>query len=229
LRLERLFGTMQGASGRPSSRAGGEAGRRGRTTSRPDDHRARAPRGAAFWHGLRDGSLRRITTEAGFSTAAIYLFFDNKQDLLAATLSRRGDELIAVVQSVADDDGEPMEKLHRLVDETIAFFEARPRFRHVLRHLRGGEPLIGPVLEDYAEKAGQRFEDVMATIAGIIRDGQEDGDIRDGHPAALAHFYCVLVNEHILLTSTPGGVSKALTLEQLRGLIDGSLRKPQSR
>jgi AcrR family transcriptional regulator len=42
--------------------------------------------------GLRDGSMRKIATESGFSTAAIYLFFENKQDLVAETLSRRGGE-----------------------------------------------------------------------------------------------------------------------------------------
>jgi AcrR family transcriptional regulator len=179
-------------------------------------------------YGLRDGSLRRIATESGFSTAAIYLFFENKQDLLAATLSRRGDELIAVVQHIADDDAEPMDKLHHLVDATVRFFDERPAFRYLLRHLRGGAPLIGPVLEDYAGHAGQRFFDVMATIAGMIRDGQEAGQIRDGHPAALAHLYSVLINEHVLLASTPDPTDGTLTLEQFHGLIDGSLHKPPS-
>ena len=44
--------------------------------------------------GFKDGSLRKIAERSGFSPAAIYLFFDNKERLVAETLSRRGDELL---------------------------------------------------------------------------------------------------------------------------------------
>src|ERR1700712_3841788 len=64
--------------------------------------------------GLRDGSLREIGEESGFSPAAIYLFFDNKQHLVAETLSRRGDELIAAVSLEAASDVTPLAKLHRI-------------------------------------------------------------------------------------------------------------------
>ena len=89
--------------------------------------------------GLRDGSLREIGERSGFSTAAIYLFFDNKQHLIAETLTRRGDELIAVARDQAERDLAPLEKLHRIVDATALFFTERPNFRQLLRHLRGAQ------------------------------------------------------------------------------------------
>ncbi|MCU1358997.1 MAG: TetR/AcrR family transcriptional regulator [Ilumatobacteraceae bacterium] len=51
--------------------------------------------------GIHDGSLRNIATQSGFSTAGIYLFFENKQHLLAETLSRRGTELTTAIAHVA--------------------------------------------------------------------------------------------------------------------------------
>ena len=42
--------------------------------------------------GLRTGSLRRIADLSGYSTAAIYKFFDSKQHLVAEVLNRRADE-----------------------------------------------------------------------------------------------------------------------------------------
>ena len=86
--------------------------------------------------GVRDGSLREIALLSGFSTAAIYLFFDNKQHLLSETLIRRGAELVAAIQEVADCDLSPLDKLHRIVDVSVAFFEARPDFRQLLRPRR---------------------------------------------------------------------------------------------
>src|SRR6478672_9884698 len=82
--------------------------------------------------GLTDGSLRDIAKHAGFSTAAIYNYFENKQQLLAETLLRRGTELLEVIERAASDADTPMGKLHRIVEATAEFFAAYPYFRRIL-------------------------------------------------------------------------------------------------
>jgi AcrR family transcriptional regulator len=176
-------------------------------------------------NGLRDGSLREIGEASGFSTAAIYLFFDNKQHLVAATLSRRGDELIATVGREAERDLGPLEKLHRIVDATALFFAERPNFRLLLRHIRGGATITGPILAEFGSGASARFDDVMGVLAGLVRDGQAVGEIRDGDERALAHLYSVLINENVLLTSADDAGVGTLTAAQFHALIDGALRK----
>ncbi len=174
-------------------------------------------------HGVRDGSLREIALRAGFSTAAIYLFFENKQHLLSETLTRRGAELVTTLQTVAEGDLAPLETLHRIIDVTGAFFEARPDFRGLIRHITGGAAIVGPALAEYAGEVDGYFSKAMALLAGIVGDGQEVGEIRDGGAYAIAHLYSVLVNEHVLLTN---GDESKLTPEQFHGLIDGALRNP---
>jgi AcrR family transcriptional regulator len=180
-------------------------------------------------NGLRDGSLRDIGEESGFSTAAIYLFFDNKQHLVAETLSRRGDELIAVVRREADRDLAPIEKLHRIVDATALFFAERPNFRLLLRHIRGGATITGPILAEFGSGASVGFDEVMGVLAGIVRDGQRAGEIRAGDERALAHLYSVLVNEFVLLTSSDDANVGTLTSAQFHAVIDGALRDDQTR
>jgi AcrR family transcriptional regulator len=180
-------------------------------------------------NGLRDGSLREIGEESGFSTAAIYLFFDNKQHLVAETLSRRGDELIAAVRREAGRDVAPLEKLHRIVDATALFFAERPNFRQLLRHIRGGATITGPSLADFGNGASTRFDEVMGVLAGLVRDGQEVGEIRDGDERALAHLYSVLINEYVLLTSADAAGFGTLTSAQFHALIDGALRNEKTR
>jgi AcrR family transcriptional regulator len=175
-------------------------------------------------HGLRDGSLREIAQESGFSTAAIYLFFDNKQHLIVETLTRRGDELIATVREEAERDLSPLEKLHRVVDATALFFAERPHFRQLLRHLRGGAMITGPTLSEYGSDASTRFDDAMGLLAGLVRDGQHAGEIRDGDARALAHLFSVLVNEFVLLTSSNDANVGTLTSAQFHAVIDGALR-----
>jgi AcrR family transcriptional regulator len=175
-------------------------------------------------HGLRDGSLREIGEESGFSTAAIYLFFDNKQHLVAETLSRRGDELIGSIRHEAESDLEPLEKLHRIVDATVSFFAERPNFRKMLRHIRGGATITGPILPEFGSGPSTRFDDVMGVLADLVRDGQDAGEIRDGDARALAHLYSVLNNEYVLLTSSDDADVGVLTSAQFHAVIDGALR-----
>jgi TetR/AcrR family acrAB operon transcriptional repressor len=175
-------------------------------------------------NGLRDGSLREIGEESGFSTAAIYLFFDNKQHLVAETLSRRGDEWIAAVRREAESDGAPLEKLHRIVDAAALFFAERPHFRRLLRHIRGGAKITGPVLAEFGSSANARFDEVMGVLADLVRDGQAASEIRDGDERALAHLYSVLINEFVLLASSNDAGVGSLTSAQFHALIDGALR-----
>jgi AcrR family transcriptional regulator len=175
--------------------------------------------------GIRDGSLRQIAHLSGFSTAAIYTFFDNKQHLLAETVARRGVELNGKLRTVAESDLPPLEKLHRIVDVTEAFFEAHPDFRLMLRHIAGGA-IVGPVLAEHAGDGGRRFVEAMTLLADIVADGQKAAQVRDGDAYAIAHFYAVLVNEHVYLATGGESTIGALTSAQFHELIDGTLRNP---
>jgi len=174
--------------------------------------------------GIREGSLRRIAAASGFSTAAIYLFFENKQHLLAETLTRRGDELIDTLQREAARDLTPLDKLHQIVDVTVTFFTERPQFQHMLSRLRGGPSITGSTLAEFAGDVTGRFDIAMNVLAQLVHEGQIVGEIRDGTPRALAHLYSVLINEHVFLSAAGATTAGALTTEQFHALIDGALR-----
>jgi AcrR family transcriptional regulator len=179
--------------------------------------------------GIRDGSIRKIAEESGFSAASIYLFFDNKEDLVSQVLSTRGDELIAVIRSVAESKSDPVAKLHRVIDETMVFFRDRPNFRFLLHHVRGGPTITGPVLPESADPGSDRFHEAMAMLSAMIRAGQLDGSIRDGDASVLAHFYSVLINEFVLLeegaSPSQGG---AFSVHQFHELVDDAFRARNS-
>ncbi len=177
--------------------------------------------------GVADGSLRQIALAAGFSPAAIYLFFDNKQHLLYETLARRGRELNAVLKVVADAEGEPLDRLHWIIDESVVFFDQRPHFRHLLRHLAGGAAIVGPILAEYTETSENHFLEAMNTLAGIVRAGQAAGEIRPGNASTIAHLYSVLVNEHVLLSAGAADSPGPLSTEQFHSLVEGALRNPK--
>src|SRR5260370_25669568 len=86
--------------------------------------------------GLRDGSLRRIAELSGYSTAAIYKFFDSKQHLVTETLNRRADEYLSEVRTAATGEGTPLERLHLIVDAAAAYFSARKTFSSLIKQVQ---------------------------------------------------------------------------------------------
>jgi TetR/AcrR family acrAB operon transcriptional repressor len=174
--------------------------------------------------GLTDGSLRDIAKQSGFSTAAIYNYFDNKQHLLAETLVRRGTELLAVIDAAANGDGTPMARLHRIVDDTVAFFETYPDFRQILRHVRESEAIITSVLTEHAAERNV-FPETLMLMTNVLEEGQRVGEIREGSPGALIHLYMTLVNEHVYLAGSADPGLGSLTIEEFHELVDGALRR----
>jgi len=175
-------------------------------------------------HGLRDGSLRDIGTQSGFSTAAIYKYFENKDQLFAETLTRRGLELLDIIDRSASSADGPMTQLHAIADGAIEFFETYPDFRRMLRHVREPVPTIPSVIANYADERLERVGQSFALMNSIIEAGQASGEIRSGAAPTLLHFYTSLVYEQVFLAA-PDNPAAALSRDEFHDMIDGALRR----
>jgi AcrR family transcriptional regulator len=169
--------------------------------------------------GLRDGSLRRIADLSGYSTAAIYKFFQSKQHLAAQLLGRRADEYIAELRRAATAEGTGLQRLHLVVDDAAKFFETRPHFKSVLCQMQGGTAIVGPVLDGFAEDVFGRYAQALNIVADLIREGQRSAEIRAGDPDGLAHLASVLINEYVL-------VNLSMAAADFHAVFDGALRAP---
>jgi AcrR family transcriptional regulator len=170
--------------------------------------------------GLRDGSLRRIAELSGYSTAAIYKFFDSKQHLVAETLNRRADEYLTDVRKAADSAGTPLERLQLIVDAAAAYFSTHKSFSSLIRQVQGGAAILGPVLAAFADDVYGRYGQAMTLMTDLVREGQDSGEIRAGDPRALAHIASVLTNEFAL-------ADLPLTRAEFHAVFDGTLRAPR--
>jgi AcrR family transcriptional regulator len=171
--------------------------------------------------GLRDGSLRRIAELSGYSTAAIYKFFDSKHHLVIETLNRRADEYLVGIQAAAEREGTALERLHFIVDDAATYFSAHKQFSSLVRQVQGGEAILGPVLAAFADAGDGRYGQAMALMADLIREGQQSGEIRAGDPRALAHLASVLTNEYVL-------ADLPLSREEFRAVFAGALSAPRA-
>jgi AcrR family transcriptional regulator len=171
--------------------------------------------------GLRDGSLRRIAELSGYSTAAIYKFFDSKHHLVTETLNRRADEYLVDLKAAAARDGTPLERLHLIVDAAATYFSGHKQFSSLVRQVQGGESILGPVLAAFADDVDGRYGQAMTMMSDLVRDGQRSGEIRAGDARALAHLASVLTNEYVL-------ADLPLTRAEFQAVFEGALRAPRT-
>jgi AcrR family transcriptional regulator len=171
--------------------------------------------------GIHNGSVRRIAELSGFSSGALYLFFENKADLVKRTFDRRGKEWCDAVGTIAEGCASPLGKLHEVMDWFISFLTEHPHFRALLSQVSHGSMVAGYNLAVRSTDDGY-FSSIMNAIAEVIEEGQVRGDIRGGDPGSLAHLFSVLLNEYALLDALPG-VGK-LTEAQFHEFVDGALR-----
>jgi AcrR family transcriptional regulator len=161
--------------------------------------------------------LRRIAELSGYSTAAIYKFFDSKQHLVTETLNRRADEYLSEVKTAAAGEGTPLERLQLIVDAAAAYFSAQKNFSSLVKQVQGGGAILGPVLAAFADDVYGRYGQAMELMTDLVREGQKTGEIRAGDPRALAHLASVLTNEFVL-------ADLPLTTAEFHAVLDGTLR-----
>ena len=171
-----------------------------------------------------DGSLRDIASRSGFSTAAIYNYFESKDQLFAETLSRRGVELLAVIEEAAATEGTALAKLHAVVDASVDFFARYPDFGRMLWHVRSPGVALPPIIAEQAGGHIERFSRMLELLTGIIEAGQADGELRGGAAPTLLHLYMTIVYEHVFLVS-PDSPAPALTQAEFHDLVDAMLRR----
>jgi len=151
-----------------------------------DEERARAIAEAAvsvFAHkGYHGATMDEIARSAGYSPAAIYKYFRNKEDVFLEVLRVIGDDFMAVFdEPLPGSLGFPdrlrwfLARVFRLVQSKRAFFVAFKTRLEV-------------PLDSACDQAGQAMEHQLYStyldrLAALMRDGMADGTLREGRPA----------------------------------------------
>lgn len=122
-------------------------------------------------------SVRQITSRAKANLGAVTYHFGSKEALFHVVLERIGTPFSDRFSELAAERGTPLARIGRIV--TMVLTEPNlPAPSMMLRELATDRPLPPPLV--------QMMQRNMATMAGLIREGQRDGSIRDGDPGLLA-------------------------------------------
>ncbi len=187
-------------------------------------------------HGYENFSLRRVAETIGYTPTTIYLYFQNKDDLLLATV-RDGfehfDQTIAQAAGASDD---PLKRIEALGRAYIAFgldnpalyrlmFMQRSDFYFMPRLVGGGTPL-----GELENAAGEQHRAVaQELLVAAVGAGMKSRQIRRGDPLLVADVLWSGVHGLVALSISPlmqCDHARQVAGELLRVLIDGIKKRP---
>jgi AcrR family transcriptional regulator len=169
--------------------------------------------------GYHASSIRSVADRCEVAIGSIYALFQDKDDLFAQVVRRRGDTLREVVVAAAGRPGRADDVLTTLAEVQIGFHRAHPAWAHLaIGVLSAGSTGALPRLGAAAlYEVGARIAEEAQ--APVIRRGQQEGVIRAGSPLALANtFAWMLAGFHLQDDQRVSGAA-ALGLGEFLGLV----------
>jgi TetR/AcrR family fatty acid metabolism transcriptional regulator len=154
--------------------------------------------------------VSEIAKAAGVADGTIYLYFKNKDDVLITIFEDGLKQLLEILQRVAESDESFETRITRIIELQLGLLQDQRDLAEVITvNLRQSSRL----LKQYAAPLFMQYIDV---IAGVIREGQEEGAFRqDLNPRVVARSLFGALDA-ILLTwalgdSDPAALRKAAT------------------
>ncbi|MGB8224587.1 MAG: TetR/AcrR family transcriptional regulator C-terminal domain-containing protein [Polyangiales bacterium] len=132
-------------------------------------------------NGFYATRVSEIANAAGVADGTIYLYFKNKDDVLITIFEEGISQLLTILREVGESN-EPFEtRISRIIELQLGLLEDQRDLAEVITvNLRQSSRL----LKQYAAPLFMQYIDV---IAGVVREGQEEGAFRrDLNPRVVA-------------------------------------------
>jgi TetR/AcrR family fatty acid metabolism transcriptional regulator len=122
--------------------------------------------------GFHEARIAEIAARAGVAEGTVYLYFRNKEDLLAAVFDDTMDEVLAKGREIASSDEPAARRLVRMLDVHLSFLAADRSLASVFQiELRRSARLV----ERFSRS---KLVGYFRMLEGVIRDGIVRGEFR---------------------------------------------------
>jgi AcrR family transcriptional regulator len=136
--------------------------------------------------GHEAATVADVARAAGISPAAIYLYFDSRDELLFAAAVSEIDALEGRMNAAVEAGSDSVDELHRMVIAYYDFYRERPQgFAMLMAGLERGARLRAPadVVAAY-DRAALRC---LTLLNGVVARGMDGGSFRRGDTWQLTH------------------------------------------
>jgi len=127
-------------------------------------------------HGYEDFSLRQVAEEIGYSPGTIYLYFDNKDDLLRALAEQGFADFSRMLQTTSTSSSDPLERMIALARGYITFGLQNPAFYRLI-FMERPDFFVHETLEN-----APKWEETFGLWHSIMDDAMKAGKIRAEDP-----------------------------------------------
>src|SRR3954464_7586363 len=150
--------------------------------------------------GWRRTTLTEVARRAGVSRMTIYRAWPDMPAVLGDLMTREWGQVVARAGAEADASaGETASAADRIVAEVVATTRALRDNELFLRIVELDPELLLPYL---LTRRGRSQEAIAELTAGRLREGQQDGSVRDGEPVAIARALLLAAHGFVLSAHT---------------------------
>jgi len=123
--------------------------------------------------GIRELSMADIARRVGLVPSAIYRHFRGKDEVLDAVLELIAQRLLSNVRAVRQEGGNCLERLHRLVMRHVRLV----RENQAIPRIMFSDDIVSRNPARKARASGI-IHTYLERVADIVREGQQEGEIR---------------------------------------------------
>lgn len=124
-------------------------------------------------HGFYNAKVSQVARAAGVADGTIYLYFQNKDDLLISLFEDRMEWLIRRLdEGLANAGGDVPTRLRRLIQEHLRLAAENPALAEFITvELRQSSKFV-------KEYGNPKFQEYLKILRDLIEEGQKEGTIR---------------------------------------------------
>ncbi|TWH46259.1 TetR/AcrR family transcriptional regulator [Sporomusa sp. KB1] len=131
--------------------------------------------------GFKKTTMDEISKDCKISKKTIYEHFIDKDDMFRCLLLRECHKTIEILFSQMGEVSDPLERLVLLIRNAIAYFN---QDHFITRILKDDDLFVALATRKYHEIID---EEIIAIIAGIIREGKQQGKFREVDEKVVAY------------------------------------------
>jgi AcrR family transcriptional regulator len=131
-----------------------------------------------------------VAKQAGISGGTVHYYFDSKRDLVHAAFEYNFARSLERRRWILDSPDDPVARLRLVIDSYLPLDAETVAAWRVWAAL-WTEGLWEPNLQELNERM---YGEWRRLVAGIIRDGQDSGQVRGGDPVQLANILIAMID-----------------------------------
>lgn len=169
--------------------------------------------------GFKKTTMDEISKDCKISKKTIYEHFADKEDMFRCLLLRECHKTIAILFLQMGDVSDPLERLVLLIRKAIAYFN---QDHFITRILKDDDLFIAMANRKYHEIID---EEIIAIIAGIIREGKQQGTFRDVDEKIVAYAGFRLFQAFSYAKTSPLRQEEDYTEELIDFIVNALIKK----